>query len=420
MADYSWMTNNTQPKTNAGDTPFTAVGSNASNTTQLPTYGQPGEKMQAWAGGTPSSAVTQETSWRQPQNASEQDSYNKTMAYQSALKTGVNSQTAYNLASSYQSPMTGSTASNSYQQPSYTPLPSYNYSAGFSSTQPKQQDMYSLMNQSSQPNPGNWSVPSTSTPSYGTGTQATTPNYGAGYDTSQYSSANFQDKNEPLSRYIENTLPLATFNQNAYQYGQDFNEAQRRWNAEFGATQTQNQYNMDLQTRQQQMAEWQAQQAASQWNDQFGWQQQTDTWNRDIAQQQLANTYQQGMDQNQASRDVAGTYANAQMYGSNAQLAGTQYSADQYSAAQRYQAQQAALANMYGSDQQLQGTLGSAGIYGNAQMYGSDQQLAGTQYGWNTQAAMNAAQMANNIQTANINAYGRSQAPRAQWASAWA
>ncbi len=85
-------------------------------------------------------------------------------------------------------------------------------------------------------------------------------------------------------------LSIVQQNQNAYQYGNDFNEAQRRWDAENTWRQAQDQYNMGLAGRQQQMAEWQAGTSSDQWNRQFGWTQETDRWNRDLSQQQLSQT----------------------------------------------------------------------------------------------------------------------------------
>lgn len=168
-------------------------------------------------------------------------------------------------------------------------------------------------------------------------------------------------------------LPVAQFDQNNMQYQSDFNEAQRRWNAEFGATQSNNQFQQQLSTQQQQMAEWQAQQAAAQWAAQFGHTQNMDTQGMDLARQQAGNQFQMGMDQNQATRDVANTYSQAQIYGADQQLAGQLGSAGMYSDAQRYGSDQERIAAMYAADQ----GLAQAGLYSGAQMYGADQQLAG-------------------------------------------
>lgn len=85
-------------------------------------------------------------------------------------------------------------------------------------------------------------------------------------------------------------IPYAQFMQNSYQYGNDFNEAMRRWDTENQWRQQSDQFNMGLAGRQQEMAEWQARTAADQWGQQFGWTQTTDQWNRDLSQQQLSQT----------------------------------------------------------------------------------------------------------------------------------
>lgn len=110
-------------------------------------------------------------------------------------------------------------------------------------------------------------------------------------------------------KYVATTLPVAQFGQNNYQYRNDFNEAQRRWNLEQGLAQNQNQFQQGLSARQQQTAEEQARIAAQQWGQQFDWTKQTDQWGNELANQSLdiqgqevANTgnYQQGLISNQA------------------------------------------------------------------------------------------------------------------------
>lgn len=332
-----------------------------------------------------------------------------------------------------------------------------------------------------QPSNGGWNLPSwnpnvpaPSTPSGG----APATQWGGekgffGGDPNIFNPEAYKDNDAMTPNYISSALPVAQFLQNNAQYRSDFNEAQRRYNQDYAAQQQQNQYQQQLSTRQQQAAEMQAQLAAQQWEQQFGWQQQTDQWNRDLSQQSINNQYAQGMDQNQATRDVANTYANSNMYQANQQLAGTKYASDAdlraamygadqslaqaglYSDAQRYQAQlglqgqlgsaqlysgaqryeadqglaQAELysqAQRYGSDQQLQGQLGSANIYSGAQRYESDTQkaIAAQQnaflYAQLQQQAQQAAQeRANQLAMANLNAYGRSVPVQANWARSW-
>lgn len=96
-----------------------------------------------------------------------------------------------------------------------------------------------------------------------------------------------QPARDQYSQYLSATLPLQQFNQNNYQYANDANEAQRRWDNQFGWTQQTDQYNMDLSGRQQTMAEWTAQEAARQWNNQFAQTQSNDTFSQGLANQQF-------------------------------------------------------------------------------------------------------------------------------------
>ena len=277
-----------------------------------------------------------------------------------------------------------------------------------------------------------------------------------GADPNLFNPDAFKDNDGMTPNYISSVLPVAQFGQNNFQYRNDFNEAQRRWESEFGATQGNNQFQQGLSTRQQMSAEEQARLAAQQWGQQFGHTQQVDMAGLGLSQQQINNQYGMGMDQNQATRDVANTYGNANQnvahigaaadrYGSDRQVEGTYALADAYkhqanmgvneahigAGAQRYGAElglqgQLGSAGMYSgaqryeADQGLAGQLGAANIYGGAQRYGSDQELAAVKYQWDMQMRMNQAMMANNLQVANTQAYGRSAAPNVNWARSWA
>ncbi len=91
-------------------------------------------------------------------------------------------------------------------------------------------------------------------------------------------------------------LPYVQAQQNAYQYGQDFTEAQRRWDEQFGWTQQTDQFNMGLAQQQQAMAQWTAQQQQGNWQNQYN----LDTelgrgaLGVDQATQQANAAYQQG------------------------------------------------------------------------------------------------------------------------------
>lgn len=134
----------------------------------------------------------------------------------------------------------------------------------------------------------------TPTPDYtvptpgGTPGQPIDPRYNPQHPTTQ-AEWNFYG-GDRMQENLAAWIPYAQFMQNSYQYGNDFNEAMRRWDTENSWRQRSDQFNMGLAGRQQEMAEWQARTAADQWGQQFGWTQQTDTWNRDLSQRQLSQT----------------------------------------------------------------------------------------------------------------------------------
>lgn len=312
-------------------------------------------------------------------------------------------------------------------------------------------------------NASQWSLPewnptTQATPQFTQGTQAAP----GGGSQNYWDSANpwrINPKDQTAMNYMTQALDVAQFDQNNYIYANDFNEAQRRYDLDYQRGLDQDNWQKTLTQRQQQAAELQAQLAYGLSRDQFGHTQQMDLAGLGLSQQQINNQFTQGMDQNQASRDVANTYGNAQMYGADQQLAGNRYQADQqlagqlgsagmYSDAQRYQAMLGLqgqqyqadrgldVANVYGNaqnygaDQQLAGQLGSAGMYSDAQRYQALLAMQGQlgsagiysnaqMYGTDAQERMNAALMANNLAVANMQAYGRSQPVQANWARNW-
>jgi hypothetical protein len=210
------------------------------------------------------------------------------------------------------------------------------------------------------------------------------------------------------AKYVATTLPVAQFGQNNYTDRRDFTEAQYRDRRDYGTDIWRDTWQMGLSERQQLAAEEQARIATKQFYDQFDHTKEMDMLGYGLSKEQIGNEFTMGMDQNQATRDVANTYAGAQQYGADQQLAGTLGSANIYAGAQNY-----------GAELGLQGQLGSAGMYSGAQRYQADQDLAAAKYQWDMQQRMNQAMMANNLQVANISAYGRSQAPNTQWARSW-
>lgn len=125
-------------------------------------------------------------------------------------------------------------------------------------------------------------------PTYQTpGGQQAQPNQFSYYQGLDPTTLQSNDEREAALQSVQANVPIWQLGQNAYQYSQDFNEAQRRWDAQFGYQQGLDQFNMGLSTQQQQMAEWQAQQAAQQWAQDFNRQSGLDSWNQQFSQQQF-------------------------------------------------------------------------------------------------------------------------------------
>lgn len=141
------------------------------------------------------------------------------------------------------------------------------------------------------PSPWSYSVPQASQYQT-TGTQATNSPWNTGVPGT-VDQWNTQAVRDQYSQYLSSMLPYQQLQQNQSQYTGDFNEAQRRWNQQMGWTQQTDQYNMDLSGRQQQMAEWTAQQANQQWYDQFGQTQRNDAFSQDLANRQFGQQNQQ-------------------------------------------------------------------------------------------------------------------------------
>jgi hypothetical protein len=139
-----------------------------------------------------------------------------------------------------------------------------------------------------------WNPTTPTAPTNTPGQQQTSQTWGApqAWTPANFNTQALRDQN---TAYMSTTLPYQQFMQNNYQYGADFNEAQRRWDSQNGWQQQMDQYNMGLTGRQQQAAEWQQQEAANQWGAQFGWTQQNDLFSQGLADRQLTGDqwYQQ-------------------------------------------------------------------------------------------------------------------------------
>lgn len=256
--------------------------------------------------------------------------------------------------------------------------------------------------------------------------------------------ATFADKNTPTARMLENTLPVAQFLQNQYQYSNDATEAQRRWLAQFEWQRQGDQFNMQLARNQQNAALAQAQQAQQNWAAQFGHQQGLDAWAQQFQQgraqaadtqfgQRLALDTELGMGQLNLQRQIAGQGTweqrarealdraqlaqQAQQFGQTFGL--QQQIANRGSYEQQAQARyQQGLLSQQANELALQRLLGT-GQLSLAQLTQRQQneyqlrQLA-------QQAMLEREQMQNQQRLASMQAFGRAEAPTARFVQSWA
>lgn len=233
------------------------------------------------------------------------------------------------------------------------------------------------------------------------------------------------DEREAAMQSVQMNVPIWQLQQNAYQYAQDANEANRRWQETFGYQQGLDQFNMGLASQQQAMAEWQAQQAASQWAQDYARQTGNDQWQQQFSQQQFGlqdYATREGLRQSDYTAQQNAAYQQGQlglqqqanrideMYKSGQLDLGQRNAAlAELTQAQNYGLQQAALAQQqmeqgrrFGLDERTQAQL---------EIY-RQQQLA-------QEAALTREQMAAQQQIATMQAYGRNQRPNAKWLRAF-
>lgn len=91
-----------------------------------------------------------------------------------------------------------------------------------------------------------------------------------------------------LQTWASVMLPYTQAQQNAFQWGAEFDEASRRYNVDTQWRQQLEQYNADLSTRQQQMAELQARDVSGQWRQEFARQAGNDAFAQQLALDELA------------------------------------------------------------------------------------------------------------------------------------
>jgi hypothetical protein len=236
---------------------------------------------------------------------------------------------------------------------------------------------------------GQSNVPAGTTPQYGTnpvrpGTQAT-QGPGAGFTWSPPSwvqGLNQEGWGTPamgtaLQNYAQ-LQPWIQTQQNAYQYGQDFNENQRRWDQQFGQTQYNDQFNQNLAMQQQQMAQWVAQNQQQNWGQQFGFDQEMGRGQLAVAQQQ--NTIDEMFKRGQLTNEQ---YANE--------------------SARLYQTGQLGIGNR---------ELDVRDWYQRQQIANDPARLA-------QEGALTREGFGNQQQIAAMNAFGRAQRPQARFIRSW-
>jgi polyhydroxyalkanoate synthesis regulator phasin len=198
--------------------------------------------------------------------------------------------------------------------------------------------------------------------------------------------------NPAMTQALQNYAQLQPWiqtQQNAMQYGQDFNENQRRWNQQFGWTQQNDQFNQGLAQQQQAMAQWVAQQQQNNWGQQFGLDSELGRGNLALGNRQagIDEMYKQGQLGVAQQQNVID-----EMF-KRGQLTNEQYANESN--------------RLYQS--------GQLGI-GNRELDIKDwyqrNQLA-------QEAALTREGFTNQQQIASMNAFGRAQRPQARWIRSW-
>lgn len=211
----------------------------------------------------------------------------------------------------------------------------------------------------------------------------------------------WEDKNS--RDWMMNMQPWAQMQINSGQWGQQFDEGNQRYWDESAWGKQRDTFGMGLSARQQQMAEWQAQQAANQWGAQFGREGLRDDREWDLGNRQFGLQQQLGLGElgvKQGQLDV----------NREANSIDQMWKAGQLSNQQR----ELALAELAQSQKY--------GIESGRLSLDTMTQKELTDYR-NRQLAQEAQvareQMANQQQIATMSAYGRAQAPNTRWARSW-
>lgn len=209
-------------------------------------------------------------------------------------------------------------------------------------------------------------------------------------------------------------LPWEQLRQNSYQYGMDFNENQRRWDEQFGHTRANDQFNQSLAAQQQAMAQWVAQQQQNNWGQQFGLDSELGRGYLDIGRQNAASEdwYRRGQ------IGVAQTQNQIDEMYKRGQLSNEQYANE---STRMYQQQQVGIAQAANSIDQMWKT----GQLDNQQRELALAQLTQAQNEafrraqLSQELTLSREQMANQQRIANMQAFGRVQAPNARFVRTW-
>lgn len=176
------------------------------------------------------------------------------------------------------------------------------------------------------------------------------------------------DKNQDaMAAYANYNLPQQQLQQQAAQYGMDFGEMQRRFNLQQGWQMENDQFGQQLAGRQLGLSEWQAQEAANQFGQQFGFERER----------------------------------NAQQFGLQNQQFG-------------FQREQAGVQNM-----QQDRSFGLQSELGRGDMALKQKSLASENEWRKTQADLNREQQAGQLMQSRYAAFGRAQAPAARMSGNW-
>lgn len=235
------------------------------------------------------------------------------------------------------------------------------------------------------------------------------------------------------------TLASNQLGQNAYQYTNDFNEAQRRWDSQFGWTQQNDQFNQNMAGRQQTQAEKVAEWAQENSQRDFGLNQELGRGNLAVAQMQnqIDEMYKKGQLTNeQYSNETQRIQAANQLHLGNAQNQISQQNADTQRASVNNQLhlgnREADIKDWYNRQQvglaQQQNTIDN--MWKSGQLTNQQRELAlgeltqkqneAFRYAnMSQEAALTRENYANQQKVAAMNAFGRAQAPRSRWVRSW-